>query len=138
MIQSRTSNLCKESQWAGKHHVLHDAFRSTATCKVFIHFSHLSRSLSGPESIMSHMKLSGQPRLVGTLRSSSSTSIHCNFVRFLAFIMVSFNFGIIACALCWKSLMSTKDLYEELTFIVNNHCLYPEETIIKSKYGTIN
>ena len=22
-----------------KHHVLHDAFRSTATCKVFIHFS---------------------------------------------------------------------------------------------------
>ena len=24
----------KESRWTGKHHVLHDAFRSTATCKV--------------------------------------------------------------------------------------------------------
>ena len=24
---------CQESRWAGKHHVLHDAFRSTATCR---------------------------------------------------------------------------------------------------------
>ena len=29
----------EESRWAGKHHVLHDAFRSTATCRGGLHSS---------------------------------------------------------------------------------------------------
>ena len=77
----------KESQLAGKHHVLHDAFRSTATCRgifttskqvqtipkcpqqqqlsSFIDLAKKfarSRSLGGPESIISPMMLSGLPR----------------------------------------------------------------------------
>ena len=31
----------EESRWAGKHHVLHDAFPSTATCRGLIFFIHL-------------------------------------------------------------------------------------------------
>ena len=69
----------KESQWAGKHHVPHDAFWSTATCRCSssstpslffqdpghssLHARHplATRSLDGPESIMSSMMLSGLP-----------------------------------------------------------------------------
>ena len=32
-FQNFSADNCQESRWAGKHHVLHDAFRSTATCR---------------------------------------------------------------------------------------------------------
>ena len=57
----------------------------------FVHFSLLSRSLGGPESIMSHMMLSGLPRLVGALCSYDPEEIVKTNILLILFFKQIYN-----------------------------------------------
>ena len=61
-----------------------------------------------------------------------------NVSLILVCTMESFNFGTIECAPFSKSLTNTKAQFVALTFMPNNHCLCPEVTTTKSKFGITN